>query len=365
MLQHSYEKDDVQVLLHPINPVFLSVEEKEIAIQAGTHYSEILSREKQPDQAYLALFDEQVVNFGLPLAGQLLDLAGMIAASRSNPVLVSLVRGGTPVGVVLKRILNRFGVPAPHFAVSIVRDRGLDLVAIEHILALGHAPEDLVFIDGWTGKGVIRRELSASVKAMQATYPGIRDELFVLSDIAGVADYAATRLDSLLPTCLLNAPISGLISRSVYRQQDGIPLMHGGVYLEDLAPADRSVAFVEHMMSLIEHLLGSSTASLRFIGLAALDKVRAPAVVAEEMHQLLRTISHLENVTDRNKIKPGLGEASRVLLRRMPEALIVRDSSEPAVAHLLMLAKEREVRVRVLPEMKIQAVAIIKELNNE
>jgi len=365
MLQHSYEKDDVQVLLHPVEPVFLSVEEKEAAIQSGTHYSEMLSREKKPGDAYLELFDKQVADFGQALAGQLLDLAGMIAASRKRPVLVSLVRGGTPVGVVLKRILNHYGYQAPHFAVSIVRDRGLDSVAIDHIMALGHAPEDLVFVDGWTGKGVIRRELSASIVALQARYPGIKDELFVLSDIAGVANFAATRLDSLVPTCLLNAPISGLISRSVYRQENNVPQMHGGVYLADLAEHDRSLSFVNHMMGLVDQLIRENPLDLRQIGLDAFEKVRAPSIVAEEMHKLLRTISHLEHAVDRNKIKPGLGEASRVLLRRMPEALIVRDASEPAVAHLLMLAKARNVRVRVLPEMKIQAVALIKELNNE
>lgn len=365
MLQHSYDKDDVQVLLHPVQPVFLSVEEKEAAIQSGSHYSELLSREKKPDGAYLELFDKQVADFGQALAGQLLDLAGMIAASRKNPVLVSLVRGGTPIGVVLKRILNGHGYDAPHFAVSIVRDRGLDSVAIEHILSLGHAPEDLVFVDGWTGKGVIRRELSASIVALQQQFPGLKDELFVLSDIAGAADYAATRRDSLVPTCLLNAPISGLISRSVYRHDNGVPLMHGGVYLPDLAEADRSLAFVEHMMALVAKASQNIKTNLREIGLNAFEKVRQPAIVAEEMHQLLRTISHVEHVTDRNKIKPGLGEASRVLLRRMPDVVIVRDLADPAVAHLLMLAKARNVRVRVLAEMKIQAVAIIKELNNE
>lgn len=365
MLTHSYSPGDVTVLLHPVKPVFLSVEEKESAIQSGVHYSELLSREKAPDAAYLALFDKQVADFGAGVAHQLLDMAGMIAVSRKNPVLVSLVRGGTPVGVVLKRILNQFGYDAPHFAVSIVRDRGLDAVAIEHILALGHAPEDLVFVDGWTGKGVIRRELSASIQRLQTQYPGMKDEMFVLSDIAGVADYAATRRDSLVPTSLLNAPISGLISRSVYRQENGQPLMHGGVFLEELTECDRSLAFVETMMDLVGQLLAKGPVDIEALGTSALERVRHAGIVAEEMHQLLRTIGHLEGVTDRNKIKPGIGEASRVLLRRMPECLILRDLNEPSVAHLVMLAKTRGVRVRHLPDMKIQAVAIIKELNNE
>jgi hypothetical protein len=119
------------------------------------------------------------------------------------------------------------------------------------------------------------------------------------------------------------------------------------------------------MMDLVGQLLAKGPVDIEALGTSALERVRHAGIVAEEMHQLLRTIGHLEGVTDRNKIKPGIGEASRVLLRRMPECLILRDLNEPSVAHLVMLAKTRGVRVRHLPDMKIQAVAIIKELNNE
>ena len=73
----------------------------------------------------------------------------MIAArdEPSLPVLVSLARAGTPVGVVLQHILSRhYQQPIAHFSISIIRDRGIDTNALEYILQQGFAPEQMVFI---------------------------------------------------------------------------------------------------------------------------------------------------------------------------------------------------------------------------
>jgi len=362
---NSYARGDVQVLLEQINPVFFTVEEKEAAIQNGVHYSEILSAEKMPDQSYQDLFRQQVETEGPAMAKRFHDLAAIIASTRKKPVIVSLVRGGTPIGVVLKRVLSHYGVSVSHFTVSIIRDRGLDLVAIEKILSLGHKAEDLTFVDGWTGKGVIRKELSESISALRKKHPQIKDELYVLSDIAGVADYAGTRTDALIPTCLLNATVSGLLSRSVYRQAQGTPLMHGAAYLEDLASADLSQWFVERMMNFIQPQLGSGLLNFISKGRAACENVRQKSIVAEEMHQMIRRILSIEGVTDRNMIKPGIGEASRVLLRRVPDLLMLRDDQDPSVEHLIRLANARNIRIKVCPDLKIQAVAIIKSVGND
>lgn len=362
---HSYAPGDVQVLLEQISPVFMTVEEKEAAIQSGVHYSEILSAEKMPDKSYQDLFRQQVEAEGPLLAKRFHDLAAIIAATRKKPVIVSLVRGGTPVGVVLKRVLDAYGVTVNHFAVSIIRDRGLDLVAMEKILSLGHKAEDITFVDGWTGKGVIRKELSESIAVLQRKYPQIKDELYVLSDIAGVADYAGTRTDALIPTCLLNATVSGLISRSVYRQEDGQPLMHGAAYLNNLAEGDLSLWFVNRMMELMEPEMGGGLLNFISSGRAVSDNVRQKSIVSEEMRQMIRSILSAEGVSDRNMIKPGIGEASRVLLRRVPDLLMLRDEKEPSVEHLIRLAKARNIRIKVCPDLRIQAVAIIKSVGND
>ena len=90
---------------------------------------------------------------------------------------------------LLSNVLQR---QTAHYSVSIIRDRGIDLVALEHILAAGHASESIVFIDGWTGKGVISRELEATIAQFNARRgTAIDGGLYVLSDLAGSAACAS------------------------------------------------------------------------------------------------------------------------------------------------------------------------------
>jgi len=65
-------------------------------------------------------------------------------------------------------------------------------------------------------------------------------------------------------------------------------------------------------------------------------------------------------ITDENLIKPGIGEATRVLLRRFPERVIVRDRGDLKVAHLLALAEEKAVQVDADASLPYNAVSIIR-----
>ena len=69
-------------------------------------------------------------------------------------------------------------------------------------------------------------------------------------------------------------------------------------------------------------------------------------------------------VSDINFIKPGIGEATRVLLRRIPwKVLIVEKGEEdPSLAHLLRLAEEKNVPVEYYPLAHYKACGIIKKL---
>ncbi len=141
----SYRSDDVTFLLKPLalEPI-LDLAEKERLIQSGQrHYSEMLSPEALPSQRYLDLFRSACHANRAQMAHDCLQLAALVAARRSGPVtLVSLARAGTPVGVILTHLLRRlFERACSHYSVSIIRDRGIDAVALRHILDQGHAPE--------------------------------------------------------------------------------------------------------------------------------------------------------------------------------------------------------------------------------
>lgn len=357
----SYHGADVTFLLKPL-PLADFVEdvgEKERLIQSGRrHYSEMLSPERLPSARYVAVFDEACRANGERMARDCLRLARLIAARRSDAItLVSLARGGTPVGVVLKRLLERLhGRTTAHYSVSIVRDRGIDANALRHILAQGHAPGSIVFVDGWTGKGVIARELAGSIERFNRAHgTEIDSGLFVLSDLAGAAARAASSEDYLIPSSILNATVSGLVSRSVLSGAIGPDDFHGCVLYSDFAPHDRSRAFVD---DLERHAL-----ALARDGLGEARPVDAHAAASRSQAYIAAALARY-GVNDVNLVKPGIGEATRVLLRRAPRLLVLRDPQAPAVAHLRLLAEEKQVPVEIDPALPYQAVSLIRSASD-
>jgi hypothetical protein len=352
----SYRAADVSILLKPL-PLqdFVDVAEKEYLIQSGQrHYSEMLSPEALPSERYLQVFREACAANTGRMARDCLALATLIAARRSGPVtLVSLARAGTPVGVVLNRLLPAvLGRAASHYSVSIIRDRGIDQVALEHILAQGHAPESVVFIDGWTGKGVISRELASAVGQFNRRHGSAIDAgLYVLSDLAGTAACAASCDDYLIPSSILNATVSGLISRSILNQAIGPGDFHGCVYYQQFEAHDQSQAFADAVTA-------------EALALATLP--RPPAAPSDKDHAAAVSRAYIlaaleqHGISDVNMVKPGIGEATRVLLRRTPRLLIVRDAGAPEVAHLLLLAQEKNVPLMVDRALPYHAVSLIR-----
>lgn len=354
MFSGSYDPADVTFLLKPVALEPTDVAAKESLIQSGRmHYSEMLSPEVPPGAAYLALYDTALERNGMRLAQDVASLAAALAArsaGRAEIVLASLARAGTPIGILLARALRRLGRRVVHYSISIIRDRGIDQVALAHIAAR-HDPADTVFVDGWTGKGTIAGELRASL-ADTAFSPF----LAVIADPAGRADLAATHDDYLIASGLLNAVVSGLVSRSILNDRlIGPGDFHGCVYYTDLAAHDLSRAFVER----IDALATAMTAR----PLAAEPGSRAR--LAAECDALVDELMASSGTTDRNRIKPGIAEATRALLRRLPDRLLVRDISDPDVAHLLHLAASLGLRADLLPAGgRYRAVAVIKSLGD-
>jgi hypothetical protein len=353
----SYRAGDVSFLLKPL-PLqdFVDVAEKEYLIQSGQrHYSEMLSPETLPSARYLEVFREACEANTGRMARDCLTLAALIAERRSGAVtLVSLARAGTPVGVVLNQLLPTvFGRPSCHYSVSIIRDRGIDQVALEHILAQGHAPESIVFIDGWTGKGVIARELAGAIDDFNRRHGTAIDAgLYVLSDLAGAAACAASCDDYLIPSSILNATVSGLISRSILNEAIGPGDFHGCVYYNQFEEHDQSQAFADGLVEAAQALAKVSAN----IAAAPSDKEQAAVVSRAYMQAALRE----HGIDDVNMVKPGIGEATRVLLRRTPRLLIVRDADAPEVAHLAVLAQEKNVPMLVDRALPYHAVSLIR-----
>lgn len=359
----SYREGEVNFLLTRLQAQeFTDVAAKERLIQSGRrHYSQMLSPESVPSARYLGVFEDACRANNARMAADCLRLAALVAAGRSGPItLVSLARAGTPVGVVLARLLRQvFGREATHYSVSIVRDRGIDAAALRHILAGGHAAESIVFVDGWTGKGVIARELALSVSAFNAAQgTNIDSGLYVLSDLAGAAACAASGDDYLIPSSILNATVSGLVSRTVLDERIGPEDFHGCVYYGEVAgfaAADQSQRFADALVALA---LAQADG-----GLPPATPLDAQAATERSRNYLAGAMARYD-IPDVNLVKPGIGEATRVLLRRVPRLLVLRRPGTPDVRHLEVLAEEKQVPVAIDPALPYHAVSLIRSASD-
>lgn len=378
----SYLASDVTVLLDIVakNAVAdVPVSQKEALIQSGQrHYSDMLTLEQAPTAMHEQLYTQALEQGAERTAADIANLAYTLhhlfqksrnehTVSNERPlVLVSLVRAGLPVGVLLQRALadvnSSYALPSVHYGISIIRDRGLDPVALQMILnAHPHSP--IVFVDGWTGKGAIYQELAHSLEKFSdpnhANFANIFHQgagvipLLTLADPAGVAWLAASIDDWLIPSGLLNSTVSGLISRSLYTE----PALglHRSVFYDNLIEVDHSLAFIAHIDA-ARRALAPPLQCLptfqqpRYQTAALIDKLAADYAI-----------------TNRNRIKPTIAEATRAILRRDPERILLASADHPDTILLRHLCAQRNIIMSVLGDKihPYQAITLIKQRSED
>ena len=344
----------------------ISPTQKEALIQSGQrHYSDMLTLEKPPSATHEALYNQALAAGKQRMANDVTSLAFSLhqlfhaCVSASQPlILVSLVRAGLPIGVLLQKALSdasvSYALASQHYGVSIIRDRGLDPVALQYILQQ-HPHSPIVFVDGWTGKGAIYGELQRSLA--QITDKQQQAQLFhqgegviplvTLADPAGVAWLSASNDDWLMPASLLNSTVSGLISRTLYREpSDGL---HQAVYYDKLQPWDRSGDFIQTIDALRQQTSLPTPLTGKLL----------PTFATQSVIDDLATRFAINN---RNRIKPTIAEATRAILRRDPEYVLVNEMADGQDTALLRhLCKEKNIQL--IEDASIapyQAVTIIK-----
>ena len=348
-MKSSYIDDDITLLLKDITGLVepLPTKEREKKIQSGTHYSEMLPLEYRPTDKYIEIYEKALEVFGQSTADAVARVSDLIVQKKGEKaVIVSLARAGSPVGVLIKRYIKaKYGFSCPHYSISIIRDRGIDRNAMAYILK-HHSPESIQFVDGWTGKGVIYRELRKEI----GNFDGVSDELAVLADPAYITDLCGTHEDIMIPSSCLNCTVSGLISRTFLRTDIiGENDFHGAAYYGELASEDRTYEFIDSIINKfrmdVEPISKSSKNTFN----------NDVAKMAEEYG--------IENV---NFIKPGIGETTRILLRRVPWKVIVdrRYIESPELAHILQLADEKNVEIVPGDLENYKCCGLIKNLSD-
>jgi hypothetical protein len=354
----SYATDEVGWLLTDLSGVELEAptEEREEAIQSGgAHYAESLPVEYQPTPEYQLLFDQALAESAPRLAQAVGVVTELLLAERGPaPVLVSLARAGTPVGILIRR-WARFahGVDLPHYAASIVRGRGIDTLALRY-LAAHHDPASVVFVDGWTGKGAIARELAAAVGKVNADLgTAFGSELAVLADTGSCVRTFGTREDFLIPSACLNSTVSGLVSRTVLNDAlIGPDQFHGAKFYAGLAGADVSGAFLDAVSACFAKVGAAVATDWPTLQ----DSDREPRW---DGWRAVEQLSERYGIGDVNLVKPGVGETTRVLLRRVPWKILARPDRAADLGHVRLLAEQRGVPVELVDDLPYTCVGLI------
>jgi len=373
-MRSSYSKDDVEILLKDITVLVEQhpAEVREKYIQSGVHYCEMLPLEYTPSEKYMYAYEEAVKNYSKATAAAVSVLAEKIYRKKgADLVIVSLARAGIPIGILLKRYLrNRYKIDVPHYAISIIRGRGIDKNALDYIESR-HPAEGIQIVDGWIGKGAILTQLEKAL----ADYPEIDKELGVVSDPAGLTELCGTHDDILIPSSCLNATVTGLISRTFLRKDIiGEEDFHGAAYYGELEGKDLSEAFLQSIEKYFTYQEPGGGApkeddayrpgdilSYRETGNEAQKNIVADYPEddwafqesgrgmqrkdAASCTKIIRDIAQEYQVEDINFIKPGIGEATRVLLRRIPWKVLINPRYKEAdeLAHIYQLASEKGV----------------------
>ena len=347
LVTSSYSPDDVTILLQDLKdkvPV-LDTKEREKLNQSGVHYSEMLPVEYVPSAEYLKVYENALKSQGKQTAQAVINLAHKILSVKptKNIVLVSLARAGTPVGILLKRYLSKYcNCNVTHYTISIIRGKGIDIAAMNYILSK-HNAKDIVFVDGWIGKGAINRVLAEAVAKLNVE--DLSPELAVLSDPAYETKLCGTRDDFLIPSACLNSTVSGLISRTVKLKDMTDDEYHGAIYYAENKEYDLSNAFLDEIEDYFPYLNNENN-------------------IFKGIDEVIKIASEF-SISDINKIKPGVGETIRVLLRRVPDVILIKPNANPkSIEPIIRLAKEKNVPIKEYPLLGYNTCGIIKDVSD-
>ena len=243
-----------------------------------------------------------------------------------------------------------------HYTMSIIRGRGIDKNAMKYMLKR-HPAESLQFVDGWIGKGAIQRELIAAVQEFE----GVSHKLAVLSDPAYITELYGSHEDFLIASSCLNSVVSGLLSRTVLREDIiGEDDFHGAVFYKNLVDEDLTYQFIGSIESCFDKV---GVVEEECISGDCNEEYKGESTFSKGLQEAMQ-IQKDFNISDINFIKPGIGEATRVLLRRVPWKILVSSLNDESLKQIYQLAIEKKVELVEYPLKCYKACGIIKDMGD-
>jgi hypothetical protein len=169
-----------------------------------------------------------------------------------------------------------------------------------------------------------------------------------------------TREDYLIPSACLNSTVSGLVSRTVFNKELIRPGdFHGAKFYSQLAGSDVSNEFLDAVTAQFP------AARTDVLAAAAGFPALLEALPGADWSgwAAVEEISRSFGIHNVNLVKPGVGETTRVLLRRVPWKVLVRPDAAGEIAHVLHLAAQRGVPVLEVPGLPYSCVGLIHPLH--
>lgn len=237
-------------------------------------------------------------------------------------LLIGILRAGLYVSTGLSRRLEYRGYRVPVVALALFHEAGVDQIALKRIMR--DYPDKIpVFVDGWTGRGVVARELKQSVpEALLAT----------LVDPGHYGDLWSTDIDSLVESAHFTATETLGFSRAfitnptqiwkAYKYPDSfcnIQLLRAWDRVFDCKPA-------------------------------VIQEINKPQSLSELLAFLTKLIAS-ESVS----WKVNINEVVRSLVNRNPLELVVGakvQDAEIAMPTVVYSAKKRGIPIKYIPEMR-------------
>ena len=324
-MKSTYNLNDVEFLLTDVTGKVpqVTVEEKKERVNRGEYPRSILIEEYKMDKKYL----DTCLQLGQDYIKQTAIAVGNLAEQlykykTENLVLVSIVRSGIPIGILVKRYLkNKYNIDVYHYAISLIE--GLDKNGMKYILSK-HKPEYIQFIDSWTGKGTVTRDVINSAK----DYEGVDASLAVLSDCLNLTKYCGIREDIAIPQAPINACITGLVSMPIHNNPFvGKENFDGAIYLEELEEMDVSQKYLD----LVEKEFDYSCNANGYTD--NIEKVEEITKIAKDYNVNL------------SQLNPGINEAARAILRRKVAKLLVKNKNDFQVKEIIELAKLKNIEI--------------------
>lgn len=353
LVKHSYNDDCIFLLKDLTNEIKeITIKEKEELIRSGVNYSEMISKENEPSEDVRNIFLNMLKRDKKLIAYYVAKISEIIYREKGkNLVIVSLARAGTPYGILIKKYLKfKYSLDIPHYSISIIRGKGIDVNALKYILG-EHKEGKIQFVDGWTGKGSITKELDKSIsKFNEENNTNIDNSLAVISDPAKLCRICGTREDFGIATCCLNSTVSGLISRTIHNEKYvGENDFHGAKTLYYLKEYDYSQYFIDEIVNVFKDVkICEEDLKLEFE-----NKEYSVGVTNK-----IREVYDVNNI---NNIKLSVGESARVLLRRDPRIVLVKNKNDRNIEHIIKLAEEKGVEVIECRLSDYNCISIIKE----